>query len=146
MNAHKKSPAIPAPGQAPQEGTRMNQQNTISNFTPAQTPQACEIQKTALWVAGHIGTGMNAEDMILVRDTLLSLAGQVESVELLLIETLCEVPEQAAPAGTDAGVNMSAEPEKKIQINVAPLPAGVEIKVDPIRVNPSMPFLGANHE
>ena len=99
MNTHKKSPTIAAPGQAPQERTRMNQENTTSNFTPAQTPQACEIQKVALWVAERIGTGMNAEDMILVRDTLLSLAGQVEGVEQHLFERLLAAPAEAVNGG-----------------------------------------------
>lgn len=62
----------------------MKQVNTSNKFTPAQTPQACEIQKVALWVAGHIGTGMNAEDMIALREHLFALAEQVEETESAL--------------------------------------------------------------
>ena len=77
----------------------MNQENTTSNFTPAQTPQACEIQKVALWVAERIGTGMNAEDMIVLRDHLFALAGQVEGVEQHLFERLLAAPAEAVNGG-----------------------------------------------
>ena len=81
MNTHKKSPTLPTPGQAPQEGTKMERQNNTSNFTPAQTPMAMEIQGIALWVSEHIGTNMDSTDMILVRDNLLALADRMEALE-----------------------------------------------------------------
>ena len=46
---------------------------------------AMEIQKVALWVAGHIGTGMDAEDMIVLRGHLFALAEQVEETEGALL-------------------------------------------------------------
>lgn len=103
VETHKKSPAIAAPGHAPQEGTRMEEHNSSKKFIPTQTPQAREIQKVALWVAAHIGTGMNAEDMLLVRNTLLSLADQVESVELTMMDALHKVMDLA-------GARVQAEP------------------------------------
>lgn len=63
----------------------MNQQNTTSNFIPAQTPQAVKIQNAALWVAERIGTGLSAADAIALRNHLFALAEQVEETEGALI-------------------------------------------------------------
>lgn len=67
----------------------MTQPQYTGKFIPALPPLARDIQNTALWVAERIGTGMDAEDMILLRDRLLAMAEQVEQSELLLFETLC---------------------------------------------------------
>lgn len=88
----------------------MNQPNTISNFTPAQTPQAGKIQRTALWVAERTGTGITGEEAASLRNRLLFLATQVESVELAMIDALhmvmdmAEENDQAAPANPDPAV------------------------------------------
>lgn len=84
----QKSPAMVPPGQAPQEGTEMERQNTTRSFTPAQTLKAREIQKAALWVAERIDRGLNAEEAIILRDHLLSLAAQVENTEQFLFAVL----------------------------------------------------------
>lgn len=106
MTTNKKSPVKPAPGQVPKEGTEMEQNNPTRSFTPAQTPKASEIQTVALWVAERIGTGLNPEELPVLRDNLLSLAGDVESVEQLLFRKILlgsradeVVSGSAAPAG-----------------------------------------------
>ena len=74
----------------------MNQEHQPNTtFTPAQTPQALDIQNAALWVGGKIGTGLDAEDMILLKNMLLSQAAQVEIVETLHfnhVRDLCDPP------------------------------------------------------
>lgn len=73
----------------------MNQHNPISNFTPAQTPQAAELQAVALWVAERIGTGIGGEEAATLRNTLLAVAANVESVELTMIDALHKVMDMA---------------------------------------------------
>ena len=74
----------------------MSQHNNTTAFAPAQTPLASEIQNAAVWVEClGLGQPPDCDEMIVLRDTLLYLAGRVEGVARFLIDTLFSAQERA---------------------------------------------------